>query len=186
MSGRSSNAANPRQAACAVLRKIARENCHADHSIDRELKAGALQGPDRGLFAELVFGVLRRQGTLDHILSQLVSQSLTSLDHQVLLILRTGLYQLIYLDRIPESAAVNEAVNLAKILAPRAGGLVNAVLRNYLRRKDAILFPDPQCHPVEFIAARHSQPLCWSGSGWNSSGRRRRNAWPRPLQIHRP
>jgi 16S rRNA (cytosine967-C5)-methyltransferase len=80
--------------------------------MDRELVSGRLSGPDRGLFAELVFGVLRRQGTLDYVLTGLLTQPLARLEPQVLILLRLGLYQLMYLDRIPESAAVNETVNL--------------------------------------------------------------------------
>ncbi|ABL00836.1 16S rRNA (cytosine(967)-C(5))-methyltransferase RsmB [Pelobacter propionicus] len=156
---------NPRQSACSVLLRIQREGCYADQLMDRELESGGLTGPDRGLFAELVFGALRRQGTLDHILSSLLTQPLSRLEPQALILLRVGLYQLVYLDRIPESAAVNESVNLAKKTLPRASGLVNAVLRNYLRRGDDIPFPDPLAMPAESIAARHSHPL-WLVRQW--------------------
>lgn len=159
------NSANPREVACSVLLKIRKEGCYADRLMDGELAGGHLSGADRGLFAELVFGVLRRQGTLDHILSVLLTQPLAKLDPSALILLRVGLYQLVYLDRIPESAAVNESVNLAKKLLPRASGLVNAVLRNYLRRKDSIPFPDPVSASVEYIAARHSHPL-WLVQQW--------------------
>jgi 16S rRNA (cytosine967-C5)-methyltransferase len=141
-----------------VLLRIQKEGCYADQLMDRELTNGNLSGPDRGLFAELVFGVLRRQGTLDYILTGLLTQPLLKLEPQVLIFLRLGLYQLMYLDRIPESAAVNESVNLAKQTLPRASGLVNAVLRNYLRNKDTVTFPDPITAPVASIAARHSHP----------------------------
>ena len=165
MSAPALNRANPRQAACSVLLRIMREGCYADQLMDRELESGGLLGPDRGLFAELVFGVLRRRGTLDHLLSRLVTQPLSRLDAQVLILLRVGLYQLVYLDRIPHSAAVNESVKLAKTTVPRASGLVNAVLRSYLRRKDDIRFPDPVAAPAESIAARHSHPL-WLVRQW--------------------
>lgn len=167
MSALGLNSSNPRQAACSVLYKIGKEGCYADQLMDRELAGGRLSGPDRGLFAELVFGVLRRQGTLDHILSGLLTQPLARLEPQVLIFLRVGLYQLVYLDRIPESAAVNESVNLVKNALPRASGLVNAVLRNYLRRKNEIRFPDPVSSPAESIAARHSHPL-WLVKQWIS------------------
>jgi 16S rRNA (cytosine967-C5)-methyltransferase len=126
-----------------------------------------LSGPDRGLFAELVFGVLRRQGTLDYVLTGLLTQPLARQVPQVLIFLRLGLYQLMYLDRIPESAAVNESVNLAKQILPRSCGLVNAVLRNYLRNKDTITFPDPVAAPADSIAARHSHPA-WLVKLWFS------------------
>ena len=158
MSSQGSTVSNPRQAACSVLLRIGKEGSYADQLMDRELADGRLSGPDRGLFTELVLGVLRRQGTLDHILSQTPEPAAHKLDPQVLIFLRLGLYQLVYLDRIPESAAVNESVNLAKQAIPRASGLVNAVLRNYLRRKDKITFPDPDTDPVAFISTSHSQP----------------------------
>ncbi len=157
--------ANPRQAACETLLRIRKEGGFADRLIDHQLSSGALSGPDRGLYAELVFGVLRRQGTLDHILLQLLDKPLIELDPQALIILRLGLYQLTCLDRIPESAAVNESVNLAKIITPGTSGLVNAVLRNYLRRRDTITFPDIGANPAAAIAARHSQPE-WLVTQW--------------------
>jgi 16S rRNA (cytosine967-C5)-methyltransferase len=135
--------------------------------MDRELTKGSLNGPDRGLFAELVFGVLRRQGTLDYVLSGLLTQPLARQEPQVLIFLRLGLYQLMYLDRIPESAAVNETVNLAKQILPRSSGLVNGVLRNYLRHRDTVKYPDPIAAPADSIAARHSHPA-WLVKLWFS------------------
>jgi len=157
--------ANPRQAACETLLRIRKEGGFADRLIDIELSNGMLSGPDRGLYAELVFGVLRRQGTLDHILQQLLEKPMVELDPLALVILRIGLYQLTCLDRIPESAAVNESVNLAKLITPGTSGLINAVLRNYLRRRDTISFPDMATNPAAAIAARHSQPE-WLVEQW--------------------
>lgn len=165
MSTRGATTSNPRLAACTILLRIRKEGGYADRLIDRELAAGQLAGPDRGLFTELVFGVLRQQGTLDHILSQLLDKPLDKLDPLALIILRLGLYQLTRLDRIPESAAVNESVNLARLSLPRASGLVNAVLRNYLRRRERITFPDTDTEPAAAIAARHSQPE-WLARQW--------------------
>jgi len=157
--------ANPRQAACETLLRIRKEGGFADRLIDIELSNGMLSGPDRGLYAELVYGVLRRQGTLDHILQQLLEKPMVELDPLALVILRIGLYQLTCLDRIPESAAVNESVNLAKLITPGTSGLINAVLRNYLRRRDTISFPDMAANPAAAIAARHSQPE-WLVEQW--------------------
>ncbi|NTV48962.1 MAG: 16S rRNA (cytosine(967)-C(5))-methyltransferase RsmB [Geobacteraceae bacterium] len=163
--GKDTSTANPRQAACETLLRIRKEGGFADRLIDIELSNGALSGPDRGLYAELVFGVLRRQGTLDHILQQLLEKPMVELDPLALVILRIGLYQLTCLDRIPESAAVNESVNLAKLITPGTSGLINAVLRNYLRRRDTISFPDMSANPAAAIAARHSQPE-WLAEQW--------------------
>lgn len=162
---KATSTSNPRQAACETLLRIRKEGGFADRLIDIELSGGILSGPDRGLYAELVFGVLRRQGTLDHILQQLLEKPMIELDPLALVILRLGLYQLTCLDRIPESAAVNESVNLAKLITPGTSGLINAVLRNFLRRRDSIVFPDMSTKPAAAIAARHSQPE-WLAEQW--------------------
>lgn len=150
--------ANPRHSACELLLRVQTEGCYADRLMDVELDKGNLAGPDRGLFAELVFGVLRRQGTLDHILAGFLTKSLESMEPLALIILRVGLYQLVYLDRIPESAAVNESVNLAKEQLPRVSGMINAVLRNYLRNRSTITFPDLAIDPIGSITLNHSHP----------------------------
>lgn len=156
---------SPRQAAVEVLLRLAGSALHADDLIDQELSRNRLQGPDRGLLTELVFGVLRRQGTLDHCLRQLVQQPLEQLQLIVLLLLRLGLYQLRYLDRIPPHAAVHASVELASQLAPRAKGLVNGVLRSYLRRENELSLPDPQQQPKAWLTAAQSLPD-WLADQW--------------------
>jgi 16S rRNA (cytosine967-C5)-methyltransferase len=157
--------ANPRRAAYDILLRIEREHSYADILIDRELSAGTLKGPDRGLLTELVYGVLRRRGTLDHIINQFSKQHVEKLERAVLLLLRLGLYQEFYLDRVPVSAAVNETVALAHELAPRATGFINAVLRRADRERDFIRYPDRDADPAGFITARYSTPR-WITEMW--------------------
>ena len=89
---------------------------------------------DRALARELVFGVLRWRRALDYALDTYSRRPVSRLDLPVRIALRLGLYQLRYLDRVPASAAVHESVSLAAAFArPGAAGLVNAVLRAYLR-----------------------------------------------------
>jgi 16S rRNA (cytosine967-C5)-methyltransferase len=150
--------ANPRRSAFDILLRIEKERSYADILLDHELSRGGLQGPDRGLLTELVYGVLRRRGTLDHIINRFSRQKVEKLERNVLILLRLGLYQALFLDRIPVSAAVNETVKLAKVLAPRSAGFINAVLRTADRERDNIGYPDRQGDPVAFIAAAHSHP----------------------------
>jgi 16S rRNA (cytosine967-C5)-methyltransferase len=157
--------ANPRRSAFDILLRIEKERSYADILIDRELSRGLLAGPDRGLLTELVYGVLRRQGTLDHVIGHCSSQRIDRLERAVLLLLRLGLYQALFLDRVPVSAAVNETVKLAHLLAPRAAGFINAVLRRADRERDTIPWPDRDADPAGFIAARHSTPR-WIATGW--------------------
>jgi 16S rRNA (cytosine967-C5)-methyltransferase len=156
---------NPRSAACEILLRIDKERSYADILIDRELSTGSLQGPDRGLMTELVYGVLRRQGTLDHIINHFSKQKSERLERSVLILLRLGLYQMFYLDRVPVSAAVNETVKLVKVLAPRAAGFVNAILRSADRERDAITYPDKEKDLAGYIASRYSHPA-WLVAGW--------------------
>ncbi|GAM09227.1 ribosomal RNA small subunit methyltransferase B [Geobacter sp. OR-1] len=156
---------NPRHAAFLILNRIARERSYADILLNQELTHGAVKGQDRGLLTELVYGVLRRQGTLDHYISSFSTVRIDRIERSVLILLRIGLYQLLFLDRVPVSAAVNETVNLAKILAPKAAGFVNAVLRETDRKRDSITWPDRQSDPSGWIAARHSVPA-WIARIW--------------------
>lgn len=147
---------SPRRVAFDILERIERERSYADILVDRALASGGLKGPDRGLLNELVFGVLRRRGTLDHIIGCCSSMAVGKLERRVLNLLRIGLYQMLFLDRVPVSAAVNETVDLAKTKAPRAAGFINAVLRRADREKGAVAWPEGD--PAALISARHSLP----------------------------
>ena len=156
---------SPRQAAYTVLARLSDSDLHADDLTDHELSRGLLTGPDRGLFSELVFGVLRHQATLDHYLAQLVDQPLPRLQLPVLLLLRLGLYQLRYLDRVPSHAAVHETVELAKQFCPTASGLVNGVLRAALRRQETLTLPDQAADLSGWMVAACSLPA-WLAEQW--------------------
>jgi 16S rRNA (cytosine967-C5)-methyltransferase len=90
----------------------------------------ALSERDRALATEIVMGILRWRGEIDHRVLQVSGKSAQSLDREVVTALRMGIYQIVFLERIPKSAAVNESVELTKLSRKRsAAGLVNAVLR---------------------------------------------------------
>jgi 16S rRNA (cytosine967-C5)-methyltransferase len=143
-----------------ILNKIEDSGGYAERLLDEALSGTALAAlSDRGLLTELVYGTLRMRGRLDWIIRQLYQRDAVSLETGVRNILRTGLYQLSFTDRIPPFAAVNEAVNLAQDCAPAASGLINAILRNYLRKRNAITWPDMGKDPETAIAVLHSHPL---------------------------
>ena len=96
--------------------------------LDREIARGNLSGPDRALCQELVYGVTRWQRTLDWLISQKTTHPPAKPVLAVLL--RLGLYQMFWLDRIPDHAAVSETVELAKTLRFHSqAGFINAILR---------------------------------------------------------
>lgn len=157
-----------RAVALAVLQAVERPGVFADEALERAFGRLRLDARERGLAWELVYGVLRRRSTLDWRLDQVSDRPLDRLPVAVREALRLAAYQLLHLDRIPASAAVNEAVGLTKGLAPRLGrdwaGFVNAVLRNLIRRP-APLWPDAKDDPVAALAIRYACPA-WLVARW--------------------
>ncbi len=118
-----------RKIAFDVLRRVAAENAYAADLLYAQL-AGGVKKADASLATELTLGVLRRQRLLDFLLERYLERRREQLDIEVLLALRLGLYQLRYLDRVPQHAAINESVELVKrARKSSAAGMVNAVLR---------------------------------------------------------
>jgi 16S rRNA (cytosine967-C5)-methyltransferase len=148
-----------RRIAVDILNRIETEHAYAEPLLDAALSGEEIANiHDRGLLTELVYGTLRMQGRLDWIVGQLYRGDAAALETSIRNILRTGLYQLLLTDRIPPFAAVNEAVGIARDLSPASSGLVNAILRNALRKKDTIVWPDMAKAPEKAIAVLHSHP----------------------------
>jgi 16S rRNA (cytosine967-C5)-methyltransferase len=157
----------PRGLAVELLNRIDDTAAFAEPLLDSCLSAEVLPLPqDRGLVTELVYGTLRRKGHLDWIIGQFRQRDSSAREKTALNnILRTALYQLIYMDRIPAFAAVNEAVNLAKKVDPAKASMVNGILRNFLRRRDSLPYPDSVREAARHISIIHSHPL-WLVERW--------------------
>lgn len=118
-----------RQAAFEILNRIQRDGSYSNLALDAYLEKSEVDEKERRFTSALVYGVTERKITLDYNLSLYLSQPLKKLKPDVLTALRMGAYQLMFMDKIPDSAAVNESVKLVKKnKAAFAGGLVNAVL----------------------------------------------------------
>ena len=143
---------NARTTALSTLIAIRRQNAWADGAIKEYTARDRLDRRDAALAARLLYGVVQNRMLLDYDLSQVVSGGLGRLQPVVLDILRLGAYQILFLDKIPASAAVNEAVEQAKAYAnPRAAGLVNGALRALVRRRDTLEVPTD-------LATKYSHP----------------------------
>ncbi len=131
---------NVRRAALDILMRMEKEQGegYSNRLIDSAISKHGFEGADRALLSQIVSGVTERRITLDYIIGKFSRSPLSKLDRDALCLLRMGLYQLRYLDRIPQHAAVNETVNLAR---SRSRGFINAILRSYLRT-DSIKFPE--------------------------------------------
>ena len=110
----------------------------------------------QGFVRELVYGVLENKMLLDHYIDQLVINGIGSLKTPELTIIRMGIYQLGYMDSVPEYAAVNESVVLAKKYCRSKSGLVNGVLREYLSRKLQLKLPDRSEDEVAYLSVKYS------------------------------
>ena len=124
----------------ASIMSVMKHGRYSNIEIDSALKNAAdLSDADRGLYTRLVYGVIERQLTLDHVIAQFSSRKLSDIDLPALTSLRLGFYQLIYTDRIPEFAAVSETVDTAP---SRSKGFVNGVLRSFLRAGKSFTLPE--------------------------------------------
>ena len=125
---------NPRQIAVKALVSVDDEGGYSNIVLDRLLKESALSGADAALASALFYGVLDRKVTLDYCLRPYCSRPLNKLSASVRNALRIAAFQLLYMDRIPPFAAINESVSLVKRSKDKyAAGLVNAVLRSLQR-----------------------------------------------------
>jgi len=156
-----------RHNALKVLNKLDQGDQTLDGILDAiTSNTSNLSRRDRALFNALTYGVLRWRGRLDYIISQLSNRSLKKIEPSVLNILRLGLFQIIYMDRIPDSATVNTAVELCRRGgASRAAGFVNALLRNAAANHTSIVFPTLQNDPIAFFSSTHSLPA-WLARRW--------------------
>ncbi len=145
-----------RSCALEILLKCESEGGYSNLALDNALDKAALSISDRALVTELVFGVIERRITLDYYLSKLSSNKLSKIEPRVLCLIRLGIYQLAFLDRVPSYAAVNESVSLAP---KRAKGFVNAILRSFMRLEGLPELPDD---PIERLSVKYSYPtdLC--------------------------
>jgi len=170
---------DPRAAALQVLGQL---DSNAGATLDRLLEEAApmlagLTRRDRALFNQLVYGVLRWRLRLDAVITAHADRPLNHISPTVRNILRLGLFQIQFMDRIPASAAVNTAVDLAKTgSAIKASGFINAVLRGVLRDPKRFCPPDAAEDPVGHLTLTHSLPR-WLAArwidrlGWDAAGR---------------
>ena len=161
------NPPDARKTALYILNSLDKGNKTLDSIMEAfSDNTDLLSKRDRSLLNALVYGVIRWRGRIDHIIDYLSNIPVTRINPKVLNIIRIGLFQIIYLSRIPVSAAVNTSVELAKSFAPPwVIGFVNAILRNGAKKFEKVPFPDPEKDPVSAIAAQSSFPK-WLIKRW--------------------
>ncbi|MDD2554372.1 MAG: 16S rRNA (cytosine(967)-C(5))-methyltransferase RsmB [Desulfotomaculaceae bacterium] len=155
-----------REIALQVLKAVEGEGSYAGMALNRILEKYRPGKLDRAFATELSYGTLRFLKTIDWILGQFVKQPLEAQTASVRNILRLSVYQLLYLDKVPDSAACNEGAEMARKHGhPGAVKFVNGVLRSIARRKAGIAFPDLSDDPIGHISIKYSHPA-WLVERW--------------------
>lgn len=145
-----------RELAFKVLMDVEENKSYADMALKKYLDKFRLDSRDRALVTELVYGVIERKNTLDYVIVSLAKKG-TKPDLRVLNLLRMGIYQIMYLDKIPPRAACDEAVELTKkYCGIGPSKFVNGIIRSYLR--NGVKFPDENLQPVEYLSLKYSYP----------------------------
>ncbi|MFO7525085.1 MAG: 16S rRNA (cytosine(967)-C(5))-methyltransferase RsmB [Ignavibacteriaceae bacterium] len=145
--------------AVKILNRVERSDSYLERLLENEMRNSELVGPDKALLYELVHGVVRWMGRLDWILNGFYKGQFSKAIPNLKNGLRVALYQILFLERIPDHASVNEAVEFVKKLqGQKPADLTNAILRNIIRSKNAIRYPDPDEDLIGYLAAYYSHP----------------------------
>jgi len=147
-----------RESALRVLIEMRTHSAWADAALKAQIARDGLSSQDAALATRLVYGTVQNKMLLDHYIAAFCSQKPDHLQFPLLDILRLGVYQIVFLDKIPDSAAVNESVNLTRTFGrAQAAGLVNAVLRNVSRNRDRL--PEvPRGDETAYLSVTYSHP----------------------------
>lgn len=146
-----------RYQAVKLLGKTFSNDSFSNILLDGVLSKSNMDERDKRLCSAIYYGTLERKITLDYIISKYCRQKITKLRPEILNILRIGIYQLMFMDSIPDSAAVNESVNLTKKLRLSSlSGFVNGVLRSFIRDGKKIKYPDDH---IERLSIEYSVPI---------------------------
>ena len=152
--------------ALRVLERVQRAGAFADLLLHANLARSPLSATDRAFATELVYGTLRWRGRIDYLLRRCLDRDLDRLEPLVATALRLGAYQILFADRVPPSAAVDESVRCVRAVgAERSTGLVNAVLRRLAREHAQIALPTLEDDPLGHLMHALSLPQ-WIAARW--------------------
>lgn len=156
-----------RKAAIEILDRLGKNDGTLNHAIERVLtNRERMTKRDRAFLYSLVYGVLRWRGRLDWIISYFSKTPMGKIEFRLLNVLRIAVFQIIFLDKVPDSAAVNTAVEISKSISPHwAPRFVNGLLRTIARRCDDVPFPDATQSPFLSLATEKSFPQ-WLTKRW--------------------
>ncbi len=145
----------PRELSLKILYDVEKNGAYLNISFQNHAESAGVAGRDAALVKELTYGVLKQKLALDATIARFSSVKLKKIAPYVLCILRMGLYQLFFMDKIPDSAAVDESVKLARKYAGKSRGFVNAILRK--AQAEGLLLPEEETPKA--LSVRYSHPV---------------------------
>jgi 16S rRNA (cytosine967-C5)-methyltransferase len=155
-----------RSSAIRILSRFERSDAYVEKLLDYEFRVGSLSPLDKGLLNEIVHGVIRWRAKLDWVLIGFYHGDFLKCLNIVKNAMRVALYQIMFLDRIPIPAAINESVEIVKrIQGDRTAGIVNGVLRNIARNLDNIRYPEKNDDIIYYFSIIYSHPR-WMVKRW--------------------
>ena len=156
-----------REIALKIIVEVNENSAYANLELDKTLKQANLADTrDRAFITDLVYGTVKYKGRLDWIIDQFAKPKVKKMAPMIRNIIRMGLYQMIFLDKVPVSAAINESVNLGKKYGHKGTiGFINGVLRNISRNLENIKYPNKEAQPVDYLASFYSFPK-WMIKKW--------------------
>ncbi len=147
---------NSRNIALNVLLKIEQDKAYSNLALNNAIKENRLNSLDTAFVSALVYGVLERKLTLDYIIKQYSKIPLRKIELKTKMILRLGIFQLLFMDKVPDSAAVNESVNLAKKhRLQKSSGFINGILRSVTRAEEKYSLPDNK-DKIYYLSIKYS------------------------------
>jgi len=154
-----------RETALRILADVEERQVQLEQRLER-LEGGPLDERDRRLVRQLVYGCLTWRSRLDWIAQSFSKRPINQVDPVARHALRLGVYQLLWLDRVPDRAAVHSSVELAKKFGHRGlGAFVNAVLRRVVDSGDRVVYPNSDTDPVDYLSTFYSHPA-WMVRRW--------------------
>ena len=150
---------NIRNLALKILVSVESDGAYSTLALNNSIKENKLNKTDSSFLSALVYGVLERQITLDYIIKQYSKIPLRKIELKTKVILRLGILQLVFMDKVPDSAAVNESVNLAKKhKLMKSAGFINGVLRSVTRAETKYTLPDKSKDTEYYYSVKYSCP----------------------------
>ncbi|MCH4007617.1 MAG: 16S rRNA (cytosine(967)-C(5))-methyltransferase RsmB [Eubacterium sp.] len=143
-----------RKAAYQTLMRVVKDQAYSNIEVSRQIERCRADAP--AFVREIVYGTQQQWLYLDYLLKQLVSRGYSKMKPQVSVLLHMGAYQILFMDSVPDYAAVNSCAEMASSVCRPQKGFINAVLRNLIRQKDSLKQPESEKNPVSRMSAEYS------------------------------